>query len=190
MKASPCRPASFEPCCACSNVTGGTQPLASPLSTLAAVPVSRCGTAAQPVRTPTGGRAGTAECASCWVRSGGRARRRGRRRREQRMADVWLLRCFMAAPTSCFACGVVCYLLGQCATQFNVVPGWLLHCETFDAGQRNWPHVTESLTCACGAPKLHCGIHHNWQGGASMCCKWAGSQASEKLAVQRCVPVR
>ena len=49
-----------------------------------AVPAARCGTAAPPARTPTGGRAGTAVCARHWARRGGRPRRRQRRRQQIR----------------------------------------------------------------------------------------------------------
>ncbi len=47
-------------------------------ASLPAVPAARCGTAAPPARTPTGGRAGTAACARRWARRGGRLRRRQR----------------------------------------------------------------------------------------------------------------
>ena len=48
----------------------------------------RCGTAAPPARTPTGGRAATGACASCWARSGSSARRRGRLLQQQLRAAI------------------------------------------------------------------------------------------------------
>ena len=54
------------------------EPFSPPtLPDLAAAPAERCGTAAPPARTPTGFRAGTGACASCWARSGGSAKQLG-----------------------------------------------------------------------------------------------------------------
>ena len=76
-----------EACCCASATHALTPAFCAPYAILplrCTVLAARCGTAAPPARTPTGGRAGTTACARRWAWPGGRPRRQRRRRRRQR----------------------------------------------------------------------------------------------------------